>query len=347
MNFTDESLRGFYYRVLLALGTGTEEASIAADALVDADLRGIDTHGALRIPAYVRIAREKSLDATAKPRVEWRKGALSLINGNNGWGHPAARLAVYEVITNAKNSCIGAAGVYNSNHIGTCAFYARMLARAGLVGFVTTNAPSAMAPTGAAEAVLGTNPICFGAPASGGRIVVVDMATSVVARGKIRLAAERGQTIPDSWATDKDGHPTTDPKAALGGYLLPVGGPKGYGLALFADIFSGVLTGSKSAKDLSTIYAQKLEKSGVGAFVFGIDTAAFGASNVNARMDNLIKMVVGAKRAKGIEKIYLPGEIEDCAAEKRKQEGIPVGASVLAKLNQVAVELGITPLPAE
>jgi LDH2 family malate/lactate/ureidoglycolate dehydrogenase len=344
MNITGDSLRDFYYRVLLAVGTGTEEASITADALIDADLHGLETHGAFRIPAYVRIAQENVLDAEQKPQIEWRKGALSLINGNNGWGQPAARLAVSEVIANAKTSCIGAAGVYNTNHIGTCAYYARMLARAGLVGFVTTNSPPNMPPTGGAEAVLGTNPICFSAPASGGRVVVVDMATSIVAKGKIMLAAERGDAIPEDWAVDKDGHPTTDPKAAMGGYLLPVGGPKGYGLAFFAEVFAGVLTGAEVAKDLTTMYSPQLRKSGVGAFLFGIDTAAFGASDVSARMDKLIAMVVGSKLAEGVQKIYLPGEIEQLTAARRKQEGIAVSAPVLANLNKVAVALGITPL---
>jgi LDH2 family malate/lactate/ureidoglycolate dehydrogenase len=347
MTIKAEVLRDFYYRVLLAVGTRTEEASITADALIDADLHGLETHGAFRIPAYVRVVKEKALDPKGKPRVEWRKGALSLVNGNNGWGQPAAELAVSEVIANAHNSCIGAAGIRNTNHIGTCAYYARTLARAGLVGFVTTNSPSNMPPTGGAEAVLGTNPICFSAPASEGRVVVVDMATSVVAKGKIMLAAERGEAIPEGWAVDKDGRQTTDPKAALGGYLLPVGGPKGYGLALFADIFAGVLTGAEVAKDLNTMYSPQLKKSGVGAFLFGIDTAAFGAGDVSARMDKLIEMVVGAKLAQGATKIYLPGELEQSTAERLKREGIAVSASVLANLHKVAHDLGVTPLATE
>jgi LDH2 family malate/lactate/ureidoglycolate dehydrogenase len=345
MTIKADVLRDFYYRALVAVGTETEEASITADSLIDADLHGLETHGAFRIPAYVRTAKEGALDPKGKPQVEWRKGAISLINGNNGWGQPAAELAVSEVIANARNSCLGAAGIYNGNHIGTCAYYARIMARAGLVGFVTTNSPPNMPPTGAAEAVLGTNPICFSAPATGGRVITVDMATSVVAKGKILLAAERGEAIPEGWAVDKDGHPTTDSKAALGGYLLPLGGPKGYGLALFADIFSGVLTGAEVAKNLKPMYAPKVFKSGIGAFLFGIDTAPFGAGDVSARMDKLIEMVVGAKRAEGVQKIYLPGEIEASTAERRKREGIPVSAAVLANLNQVAGELNIAPLP--
>ena len=347
MTIKADLLRDFYYRVLLAVGTGTEEASITAEGLVDADLHGLETHGAFRIPAYVRTAKENALDPRAKPQVAWRKGAISLINGNNGWGQPAAKLAVSEIIAHAASSCIGAAGVYNCNHIGTCAYYARILARAGLVGFVTTNSEANMPPTGGAEAVLGTNPICFSAPASGGRVVVVDMATSVVAKGKIRLAAERGEAIPEGWAMDKDGCPTTDPKAALSGYLLPVGGPKGYGLALFADIFSGVLTGAEVAKNLGKMWASQLHKSGIGAFLLGIDTAPFGANDVSARMDKLIEMVVGAKRAEGVSKIYLPGEIEESTAERQRREGIAVSAPVLASLNKVANELGVAPLAAQ
>lgn len=347
MNITAESLRDLYYRMLLAVNTGEEEASITADVLIDADLHGLETHGALRVPAYMRVAKENVIEATQKPEIEWRRGAVSLINGNNGWGQPACKLAINEVITNAKNFGIGAVGIHNTNHIGTCAYYGRLLAKAGLVGFVTTNSPANMPPTGGAEPVLGTNPICFSAPASGGRIVVVDMATSVVAKGKILLANERGENIPVGWAVDKDGRPTTDPKAALSGYLLPVGGPKGYGLALFADIFSGVLTGAQVAKNLNTMYSPELKKSGVGAFMFGIDTALFGTDDVSERMDALINMVVGSKLAEGVEKIYLPGEIEEATSKRKQSEGLSLSASILANLNKAAAELGVAPLIVE
>lgn len=347
MSISAKALRDFYLRILLAVGTGETEAAITADALLDADLHGLETHGAMRIPPYIRVAKAGVIETGNKPKVEWRKGAVTLIDGNNGWGQPAGVLAVEEVVANARKFGIGAASIHNTNHIGTCAYYGRLLAKAGLVGFVTTNSPPNMPPTGGAEPVLGTNPICFSAPASGGRVVVVDMATSVVAKGKILLAAQRGEPIPEGWAVDKDGRPTTDPQAALGGNLLPVGGPKGYGLAMFADIFSGVLSGAAVAKNLNTMYVDDLKKSGVGAFVFGIDTSIFGTEDVAERMDGLIAMVVGAKRAVGVEKIYLPGEIEEDKAKQRLAEGVSVSAPVLANLNKTAAELGVAPLPAE
>ena len=347
MNICAENLRDLYYRLLVSVGTGEEEANITADVLIDADLHGLETHGALRIPPYINVAKQNVIEAGNKPHIEWQRGAISLINGNNGWGQPAAKLAVSEVIANAKQHGLGAAGIFNTNHIGTCAYYGRLLAKAGLIGFVTTNSPPNMPPTGAAEPVLGTNPICFSAPASGDRVVVVDMATSVVAKGKVLLAAERGEPIPTGWAVDQNGNPTNDPKVALNGYLLPVGGPKGYGLALFADIFSGVLTGASVAKNLNTMYSKELKKSGVGAFMFGIDIQLFGSQDVSDRLDALISMVVGAKLAEGVQKIYLPGEIEAQTAKKRQVEGIAISASILANLNKVAVDQGVAPIAAE
>lgn len=347
MGIPAKVLRDFYHRILLAVGTGEAEAAITANALIDADLHGLETHGAMRIPPYIRVAKAGVIETGNKPKVEWRKGAVTLIDGNNGWGQPAGMLAVEEVTANARKYSMGAVSIHNTNHIGTCAYYGRLLAKAGLVGFVTTNSPPNMPPTGGAEPVLGTNPICFSAPASGGRVVVVDMATSVVAKGKILLAAQRGESIPEGWAVDKDGRPTTDPQAAIGGNLLPVGGPKGYGLAMFADIFSGVLSGAAVAKNLNTMYSNDLKKSGVGAFMFGIDTSIFGAQDVSERMDELIAMVVGAKRAVGVEKIYLPGEIEEDKAKQRLAEGVSVSAPVLANLNRTAAELGVAPLTEE
>ncbi|MCF8565576.1 Ldh family oxidoreductase [Alicyclobacillus tolerans] len=337
-------LKHFYLKVLAAVGTPVMEAGVTADALVDADLHGLETHGAMRIPAYVRMAREGVLQPDQKPALEWHKGALSLVNGNNTWGQLAALSAVQEVVKNAKTHFVGAAGVFNTNHIGTCAYYARMLAREGLVSFVTTNSPPNMPPWGGSEPVLGTNPICFSAPAPEGQVIVVDMATSVVAKGKILLAAQREEAIPEGWALNKAGQPTTDPNEALQGYQLPVGGPKGYGLALFADIFSGVLTGANVGTQLRSMYAKELSPAGIGAFMFAVDVSAFGTDAVNARMEQLIQMVLGAELAQGYEQIYLPGQISDQMAAQRARTGIPISPQVLDNLNNLAQELGVDPL---
>ena len=339
-----EVLREFYVNILRAVGTMPEEAEITSYALIDSDLHGLETHGAFRIPGYIRLVQEGVLQAESKPVVEWKKGALSLINGKNGWGQPAALMAVNEVINNAKDHFVGAAGIRNTNHIGTCAYYAKKLANAGLVGFVTTNSPPNMPPWGGRDPILGTNPICFSAPAPEGKSIVVDMATSVVAKGKILLAAERGESIPEGWALDKSGRPTKDPKAALAGSLLPVGGPKGYGLALFADIFSGVLTGASVATNLHSMYDKNLSQAGIGAFMFAIDTSAFGTDQVNARMEELISIVLGADLAEGNARIYLPGERSSQIATERQVSGIPISPPVFEKINKIAFELGVSPL---
>lgn len=344
MRIKANTLRDFYVTLLQAVNTLPEEAGITADALIDADLHGLETHGALRIPSYIKVAKEGRLVASNTPFIEWSKKAISLVDGNNGWGQPAAVMAVREVINNAKLHGVGAVSIKNTNHIGTCGYYARMIAENGFVGFVTTNSSPNMPPWGGSEPVLGTNPICFSAPSPGGDIIVVDMATSVVAKGKILLAAEKGESIPEGWALDKDGRTTTDPKAALEGYLLPVGGPKGYGLALFADIFSGVLSGANFGNKICGMLGKGKDPTGVGAFMWAIDIELFGEEGFYERMGELISMVTGAKLAEGVHNIYLPGQIEKQTAEERSLKGISLNTAIFKNLNMVAQGLGVIPL---
>lgn len=334
-------LKKFYSSLLKAVGTSVEEADIIADVLIDADLHGLETHGALRVPAYIRLAKEGALDASSKSTLAWNKGAVSLIDGSNSWGQPAALMAVKEVIKNAKTSFVGVAGVRNSNHIGVCSYYARILAHSGFVSFITTNSPPAIPPWGGSEAVLGTNPICFGAPTSDGKAVITDMATSVVSKGKILLAIERGESIPKGWALDENGKPTTSPKEALKGTILPVGGPKGYGLSLFVDIFSGVLTGAGVGQQLNSMYDDMLNPSGVGTFIFAINTEVFGRNQVNIKMDELISMVLDSKLAEGFQEISLPGQNSSKIKDERKEKGIPINQLTFNKLNKVAQDLGV------
>jgi len=337
-------LQDFYVRLLEAVGTPADDALVTAKVLVDADLRGRETHGAMRMPAYIRLARTGALDATAKPKVEWIKGAVALIDGGNGWGQTSAMLAVNVTKEQIGKHFVFAVGIRNTNHIGTCAYYARELAKAGLFCFITTNSPPNMPPWGGRDPVLGTNPIAFGAPARNGEAIVFDMATSVASKGKILLAAMKGEPIPEGWALDSQGRPTTSARDALGGTLLPVGGPKGYGLALFADIFSGVLTGACVGTQLKSMYDEHPEASGVGAFLFALDAGVFGMQGVEDRMDQLIGMIREVRPMEDVDRIWLPGERSNRLAEQRLREGIPISESVLASLNEVAAELGVEPL---
>lgn len=342
MRIKVNTLREFYITVLEAVNTPPEEAGITADALIDADLHGLETHGALRIPSYIKAAKAGRLEAFHSPFIEWNKKAVSLVDGNNGWGQPGAVMAVREVINNAKSHGVGAVAIKNTNHIGACGYYARMIAENGLAGFVTTNSSPNMPPWGGKEPVLGTNPICFSAPSPGGNLIVADMATSVVAKGKILLAAEKGEPIPEGWALDKKGRTTTDPKKALEGSLLPVGGPKGYGLALFADIFSGVLSGANFGNKICGMLGTNAEPVGVGAFMWAIDIELFGAEGFYERIGELISMVTGSKLSDGIQRIYLPGEIENQTAKERSLIGVSISTSIVKNLNTVAQELGVS-----
>ena len=341
MRIDHHALRDFYHRILQAVGTPPEEAAMVADGLIDADLHGIDSHGAIRIPSYIKVAREGRIRAASRPTLAWEKNSVALIDGHHGWGQPAAMFAAREVERLAKQFGTAAVSIKNTNHIGTLGYYGRALAAQGLFSFLTTNAAAYMAPWGGREPVLGTNPICLSIPRADGRAIVVDMANSVVAHGKIMLAKEKGQSIPANWALDKMGRSTTDPAAALEGSFLPIGGPKGYGLALFADILSAVLSGANSGKNVGSIVKPGTEPSGVGAFMFAIDLSPFGRDGIDARLAALVSMVTGAELAEGIDRIYLPGEIEWETAQERAANGIPISDAVLKNLRAVASEMKV------
>ena len=341
MKIDHRVLRDFYFRIIQAVGTPAEEAGMVADGLIDADLHGIDSHGAVRIPSYIRTARDGRIRAASRPTVEWQRNSTALIDGHHGWGQPAAMLAVGELTQRARQYGTGAVSIKNTNHIGTLAYYGRALSAQGLLAFVTTNAAPNMAPWGGRGAVLGTNPICFSAPGPEGRAIVVDMANSIVAHGKIMLAKEKGEAIPANWALDKAGKSTTDPVAALEGSILPVGGPKGYGLALFADILSGVMSGANSGTKVNSIVKPGTKPAGVGAFFFAIDLSPFGREGFDERLAALVSMVTGVELAEGVDRIYLPGEIEWEKAQDRRKNGIPISEAVLQNLQSIGNEMNV------
>ena len=336
-----ETLLAFCVGVFEKLGLPREDAQIAADAIVGSNLRGVDTHGVIRMLVYSK--KLKGGFVSAKPKltpVRETKGT-ALIDGGNGLGQVVGYRSMETAIRKAKDVGVSCVTVRNSNHFGTCAHYSMMALQKDMIGLAFTNASAQIAPTGGAQKVLANNPWSVAVPAGQRFPVVLDMANSVVARGKIRMAAKEGKPIPPDWAVDKNGMATTDPKAALEGFLLPVGGYKGYGITLIVDLLTGVLADScygPRVQGLDTVEAI----GGVGHTFMAVDVAAFDdIAAFKTRMDDYIGEIKDSKKAAGVEQIYLPGELEFLKEQERRRTGIPLHVNIIKDLKAIADETGV------
>lgn len=326
--------------ILLACGESQEGAEAVAESLVKADARGITTHGTyLLTPIYKRV-KASQLPLPTNATLVNDSNATAVIDGGDGLGAIAGKLAVKAAVGKAKQFGVGTVLIRNTNNIGSLAIYTEEAAKQGCIAFMSCNAASAMSPWGGAEPFLGTNPIAIAIYTGGDVIFSADMATTVVARGKIRKAARNDQTIPDNWAMDADGNFTTDPNAALKGCLLPMGGPKGSAIALAVDIISGMLSGSRYARDLKSFHAPE-GSTGVGASLTVIDIEAFmPLERFKELITDYIAEIDSLKKAQGFDKIYLPGEIEQTKERKCDESGIELDDNAVAAINELLVQIG-------
>jgi LDH2 family malate/lactate/ureidoglycolate dehydrogenase len=337
-----EELTEFCLRVFEKLGMPHEDAAIAADALVRCNLRGVDTHGVLRMPVYAGKVKGGFINPNPDFRLLKETAATALIDGDNGFGQVVGSRAMAVAVRKAKEVGISCVSVRHSNHFGTCAHYSMMALPHDMIGIVLSNASPQIAPTGGAEKLLGNNPWSVAVPAGERFPVVLDMANSVVARGKIRLAAKEGRQIPSDWAVTLNGEPTTDPQAALAGFLLPIGGYKGYGITLMVDLLTGVLANSSYGPQVNGMDIVDAI-GGVGHTFIAVSISAFDeVTAFKARMDAYIDEIKGSKKAKGVEVIYLPGEPEFLKEQTRRRTGIPLHVNIVNDLRKIAGETGVT-----
>jgi len=328
-------------RLLEKAGVPNNQAEIISIVVVEADLRGIGSHGILRLPAYIRRVLAGTMTADTQLTVLRERKASLLLDAQCGFGQVAAVFAMEQAIIKAEKYGIGFAAVRNSGHFGIAAYYAMMALSHHMIGMVSANSAPSMAAWGGTNPLFGTNPICVAVPTGLDVDIVLDMASSVVARGKIRLAVKKGEEIPLNWALDSQGLPTGDPNAAMKGTLLPIGGPKGYGLALVVDILSGVLTGSNFGKDVPTTLDFD-RKVSAGFVVQAIDISAFTEPDeFYKNIQSLIADIRNSPRAPDVERIYLPGEIEWLNHQERQEKGIPVPYSLIQELEKIAEELKV------
>jgi LDH2 family malate/lactate/ureidoglycolate dehydrogenase len=332
----------FVVEVFESVGVPPDGARTTADVLVTTDTWGVFTHGVKAVRGYVRRLRAGGLRAKATPRVVSEGPAWAMVDGDSGLGMVTSVLAMQTAIAKAKACGIAYVGVRNSCHFGAAGYYAALAARQDMLGIAMANdIPSVTAP-GSRGAILGTNPIAYGVPTGSGRPIVLDMATSVVAGGKVAAAHAHGRSIPPDWIVDREGNSSTDPAAYLqGGALRPMGGHKGYGIGLLIEALAGVLPGAGLTwQVVAWIHGAANLPTNHGAAFIAIDIGAMQPiDGFKSRIDHVIDEIRQAPKAPGAERIFLPGDFEWENRERALAEGILLPSDVVDSLQGLAADL--------
>lgn len=341
MIISADRLRSLVASLYRASGLPDEHAMLIADTLVRADLWGHSSHGVMRAPWYLDRVRHGVMQKVTNAVRVVDAGAIAVVDGNEGVGQVIARDCMLDAVARAKQHGVGVVSVRNSNHHGALGYFTRLAAEAGCIGMLSANGGPAMAPWGGRRMAVGTNPWSIAAPAGCHPPMMLDIANTVVARGKIFLARQKGATIPDNWAIDAEGNPTTDPVAALEGVILPMAGHKGYAIAMMMDVLSGVLSGSGILTEVHSPY-QTDRKSRSGHFFLALDIEAFGPrAAFEARMEQMIAEVKAVPRVPGCEEILYPGELEARSEARQQRDGLDLPAKSWSDLGEQAARLGV------
>ena len=329
-------------KIFQAYGLPPEHARQVSDVLVQADMRGIYSHGSSRITIYTERLKRGLFNPIPNINVVATGPGTLVIDGDNGMGAVVGYHTVNALLPFARETGLAAATVHHSNHFGIAAVYAEALVKAGCFALVCSNAPPTMAPHGSNEAVFGTNPIALGIPISPQNQLVTDMATSMVARGKIIRAVHEGASIPSDWALDASGQRTTNPSDALNGVVLPFAGPKGSAIALFVDLLAGVLSGANYAKQTPDLYRNLTDRSNIGHFMLAIDIKRFQAWDLYyERIKDCLSMVSESTPQSGTEMVKLPGQIESENKRQALTTGIPLPPDVMLAIEKACAQAGV------
>ena len=348
----EQKLRDFCNNVWIKLGVPEKDAHVTTDVLVLADLRGVDSHGVARLPRYYTDLKNGWTRPTDQSKIIKETKATALIDGGQSLGQVVGRKGMELAVKKAKETAVGIVSVRNSHHYGIAGYYSLMALEQNLIGVSMTNAAPLVVPTFGRTAIMGTNPISLTAPTEKEKAFVLDMATSVVPRGKLEVYERQKKLIPLGWAVDTTGRGTSDPHTVLdalskrlGGGILPLGGEgeehsghKGYGLALMVDVLSGVLSGSATGLGVDVVKA----KPNVGHFFMAIDPSAFRPLGEFKRdMDRLARELKDSPKAEGQSRIYVHGEKSSARTEKYRREGIPLLGPVVNEMKRVGNEIGV------
>ena len=340
--FKSSELRGLVSRLAVAGGVPADDADVFARVLVDADLQGVSTHGVSRLNIYMQRIEKGLIDPKAVLGIDRNGGSVLALDAGNGLGQVQAMKALEMLTPLAKQNGIAAATIRNSQHFGALSYYCNRAAEQDLILLAMTNCEPAMSPAGGFEAFFGTNPIAASFPTGKGYSVKIDMATSIVARGNIIAAQKKGQAIPEGWALDPAGEPTTDASQALLGTVLTMAGHKGYALALMIEVFSSVLSGAAIGSEIGSMYKNMDRKQDVGHFFCLLNIAAFlDVKDFKQRMDETIDKLKAGKRRPGVEEILIPGERSSRKAAENEAAGVPVADVVVGEIKELCSRLNV------
>ena len=342
INVSAESLEGFVARVFRHAGCDENGASIMASCLVQTNLCGIDSHGVIRVGKYVDRLRNGGMNGVPKIRTLRADAGLEVLDADNGPGYVAGKAAMARAIELAKEQNIAAVAIINSNHCGATSLYARMALDDDMIGIAMTNVAPNMVMTGGSRPLTGNNPIAVAVPTFGDFPFVLDISLSAVAGGKLLVAAKNGEEIPAGWATDKDGRPTTDPKIGFEGFLLPLGGHKGFGLSLLVDILCGVITGGAFQHHLKSMYRYPGDPSNTAHLMIVMNPLVFMSKRqLQERMCEFVDTIKASPTWDPDAEMLLPGEIEYRKEQERLRNGIPMPEALYEELKEIGNQLNI------
>lgn len=331
----------FVKNFLSHLGLSQEHAQICASDLVQTNLWGVDSHGLLRLPIYAQRIADGSVNSNPDIKCLGGRAGFEVWDGDAGLGYIVGHSATDRAIELAKTNGIGAVAVRNSNHFGAAGLYIKQATDAGMIALSMTNVIPNLVVPGGAKPITGNNPLAFGAPTGGDFPMILDISMSAVAGGKLLLAQEKGEKIPFGWATDRNGEPTDDPFIGFEGFLLPLGGHKGFGLSLMVDILCGVLTGGAYQFGIKSMYANPDETSETCHMFIVIDPDAFlGRDQMEARLADMHKTIKASPMSDKGGRMLLPGELEHETMVARLRDGLPMPAPLVAEIQAVAQKHG-------
>ena len=339
-------LEEFTAAAMMALGLPSEDAAAVATLMVEADMQGSDGHGVIRLAPYAKRILAGGINLKPNIKVVQERTAMALVDGDNGMGHLVMKKATELAIHKARTAGIAWVGSRLSNHAGPASLYARMALQHDMIGlyFAVGNA-NHLPPWGGLDMLLSTNPIAAAIPTLNEVPVVLDMATTVAAYGKVKAKAQRGEMMPEGWMIDRQGKPLLDPTKSEEGFLLPIGGYKGYGLSLIVGILAGTLNGAAMGRQVIDFNKDFSTTTNTGQAIAIIDPSAFGdITEFKQNVDTLVRELRGSERMPGVDRIWLPGEQSYEKRLSNEAHGIVLAPSLMKQLNDLAAQLNITPL---
>jgi L-2-hydroxycarboxylate dehydrogenase (NAD+) len=341
-NVSAESLETFVTQVFRKAGCNESSATDMAQCLVQTNLWGIDSHGVLRVSKYLDRIRSGSMNGAPELKTLKSDAALEVLDADNGSGYVAGKAAMTRAMQIAEQQNIAAVGIINSNHCGATSLYARMALERDMIGIAMSNVAPNMVMTGGSRPITGNNPIAVAVPTFGDFPFVLDISLSAVAGGKLLMAAKNGEQIPFGWATDSNGQPTTDPQVGFNGFLLPLGGHKGFGLSLLVDILCGVITGGSFQDQLKSMYRYPNDPSNTAHLMIVINPLALiSKQQMKERMSDFIRTIKESPMWDPDSEMLLPGEIEYRKEQERRRDGIPIPAALYDELVTIGNELNL------